>query len=109
MTAWGELSAALRASEPYRRLAAAAAVRAERLPVPAAAWVSRLLAEDRGRPLLVVAPSESDALSWREAARLFGYEAIHFPAPHLSPYQETEISLGVRAEEAVALAALFDS
>jgi len=76
--------------------------------LPAAAWVGSLLGQDAGRPLLVVVPREADALAWIEAARLFGGEseekrAIYFPAPSLSPYQETETSLMVRSQEAVAL------
>lgn len=78
-----------------------------RLPVPAAAWVMELLAEDLSRPLLVVVPHEVNAYGWLEAARLFyrrsGHRAAYFPAPSLSPYQETEISLMVRAAETRAL------
>src|SRR5258707_5592550 len=45
---------------------------------------------------------------WMEAARLFAREgsedgAVYFPAPSLTPYQETETSLQVRAQESVAL------
>lgn len=74
--------------------------------MPAAAWVMELLAQDLGRPLLVIVPHESDAVAWLEAAELFSTRAggaVYFPAPALSPYQEAEISLAVRAEEAVAL------
>ncbi len=85
-----------------------------RLSVPAAAWVTELLAEDLGRQLLVVVPHEVDAYSWLEASRLFGRrgeassdhhrgKAVYFPAPALSPYQEAEISLLVRAEESRAV------
>ena len=74
------------------------------LPIAAAAWVFGLLAEDAGRPLLLVAPRESDAMLFAESARLFGVaETVYFPSPALSPYQETEASLLVRAQEAVAL------
>ena len=77
-----------------------------RLPVAAAAWVLELLAEDLGRPLLVIVPHEVNAYTWIEAAQLVtgdAERAAYFPAPPLSPYQETEISLLVRAEEAVAV------
>ncbi len=76
-----------------------------RLPLPAAAWVGELLARDLGRPILVLVPREADALTWMEAARLFGREegVVYFPAPSLTPYQEAETSLLVRAQEAVAL------
>ncbi len=96
------LSRKLRESEAFRRLAAGAR-RAEGLPTAAAAWVAELLKQDLGRPLLVVVPRESDALAWVEAVELFGGEGVRFAAPSLSPYQETEVSLAVRAEEVVAL------
>ncbi|MEM9554112.1 MAG: transcription-repair coupling factor [Acidobacteriota bacterium] len=93
---------ALRASEPFRRLRERLGD-VVRLPVPAAAWVAAELAADLGRPLLVLVPHEVDAYAWVEASRLFGFPACYFPAPSLSPYQETEPSLLVRAEEARAL------
>jgi transcription-repair coupling factor (superfamily II helicase) len=101
---WEELSRTLRSGAPYRALRAALGD-VVRLPVPAAAWVARLLVEDLGRPMLVVVPREADALGWMEAARLFGHEAeaVYFPAPSLTPYQEAETSLLVRAQESVAL------
>jgi len=59
---WEAASRTLRTSAPYERL------RRElgdvvRLPVPAAAWVVGLLAEDLGRPVLAVVPREADALA----------------------------------------------
>ncbi|HYU30668.1 MAG TPA: transcription-repair coupling factor [Thermoanaerobaculia bacterium] len=101
---WEDLSRTLRISTPYRSLRERLGD-VVRLPVPAAAWVSELLARDLGRPLLVVVPREADALAWIEAARLFGREegVVSFPAPSLTPYQETEVSLLVRAQESVAL------
>jgi len=101
---WEELSRTLRTSTPYRSLRDRLGD-VVRLPVPAAAWVGELLARDLGRPLLVVVPREADALAWIEAARLFGREeeVVYFPAPSLTPYQETEVSLLVRAQESVAL------
>ena len=103
-TAWEELSRTLRSSAPYKSLAQGLGDMV-RLPVPAAAWVGELLARDLGRPLLVLVPREADALTWMEAARLFGREegVVYFPAPSLTPYQETETSLMVRAQESVAL------
>src|SRR5579864_716306 len=68
---WEELSRTLRSSAPYRALLAG---RAEvvRLPVPAAAWAGDLLARDLSRRLVAVVPREADAMTWMEAARLFG-------------------------------------
>jgi len=105
---WGELSRRLRTSAPYRALVEATGpVEVVRLPVPAAAWVVALAAAETGRSPLVVVPHESDAGAWIEAARLLaaeaGSEPVYFPGPSLSPYQETEPSLLVRAQEAVAL------
>ncbi|HEY6321731.1 MAG TPA: hypothetical protein VJA16_09260, partial [Thermoanaerobaculia bacterium] len=119
---WEELSRTLRSSAPYRALLRG---RAEvvRLPVPAAAWVGGLLARDLRRPLVAVVPREADALTWLEAARLFSggsgaagsseaaggegdggeQAAVYFPSPSLTPYQEAEVSLQVRAQESVAL------
>src|SRR5436853_272811 len=103
-SAWEDLSRTLRSSAPYKSLLQGLGD-VVRLPVPAAAWVGELLARDLKRPLLVVVPREADALTWMEAARLFGREdgAVYFPAPSLTPYQETESSLQVRAQESVAL------
>jgi transcription-repair coupling factor (superfamily II helicase) len=103
-----ETTRALAASAPFRALAAAVARGrgiATRLPPAAAAWVGERLASELGRPLLVVVPHESEARAWLEGLRLVaGEEAgVHFPAPSLSPYQEVDASLGVRAEEVVAL------
>ncbi|HYN23136.1 MAG TPA: CarD family transcriptional regulator, partial [Thermoanaerobaculia bacterium] len=101
---WEELSRTLRSSAPYKSLLQGLGD-VVRLPVPAAAWIGELLARDLGRPLLVVVPREADALAWIEAARLFGREegVVYFPAPSLTPYQEAETSLLVRAQEAVAI------
>ncbi|HEX2641501.1 MAG TPA: DEAD/DEAH box helicase, partial [Thermoanaerobaculia bacterium] len=104
MSVWEELSRTLRASAPYRALREGLGD-VVRLPVPAAAWVGELLSRDLGRPLVVVVPREADALHWIESARLFGREegVLYFPAPSLTPYQEAETSLLVRAQESVAL------
>ncbi|HWM93335.1 MAG TPA: transcription-repair coupling factor [Thermoanaerobaculia bacterium] len=101
---WEELSRTLRSSAPYKSLLQGLGD-VVRLPVPAAAWVGELLARDLGRALLVVVPREADALAWMEAARLFGREegAVYFPAPSLTPYQEAETSLLVRAQESAAI------
>jgi len=100
---WEELSRRLRTSAPYQALLAGPA-EVVRLPVPAAAWALTLLAADLDRPQLVVVPHEADALAWIEAAQLFaGEPAVYFPGPPLTPYQEADPSLPVRAQEAVAL------
>src|SRR5260370_4695608 len=117
---WEELSRTLRSSAPYRALRRGPAG-VVRLPVPAAAWVGALLARDLRRPLVAVVPREADALTWLEAAGLVpglsavsgasavsGVEAgeeaaVYFPSPSLTPYQEAEVALQVRAQEAVAL------
>src|ERR1700689_1056963 len=113
---WEELSRTLRSSAPYRALLAAIGgpppqgpAELVRLPVPAAAWVGSLLAHDLRRPLVVVVPREADAFTWMEAARLFGgeREAVYFPSPSLTPYQEPEVSVQVRAQEAVAIDCLL--
>jgi transcription-repair coupling factor (superfamily II helicase) len=101
---WAELARALRSSAPYGRLRQELGD-ATRLPLPAAAWVGGLLAEDRGCPLLVVVPHEAEAIGWLEASRLFSGEerSVYFPAPGLTPYQEGSASLAVRAQEVLAL------
>ncbi len=102
---WSELSDQIRVSEPYLRLMGQLG-EVGRLPVPAAAWVLELLAEDLGRPLLVIVPHEVNAYTWLEATRVFTphrREATYFPAPSLTPYQEAEVSLLVRAEESKAV------
>jgi transcription-repair coupling factor (superfamily II helicase) len=105
--AWVEASRTLRSSVPYRTLRERLGDMV-RLPVPAAAWVGHLLSEDLGRPMLVVVPREADALGYMEASRLFGAAAgtVYFPAPSLTPYQEAETSLLVRAQESSALYAI---
>ncbi len=111
---WKDAARVLRSSAVFEALAVhlgrASAAELVRLPLPAAAWVAELLSEDTGRPLLAVVPGEADALAWLEAAELFGSAergaAVYFPGPSLSPYQEAETSLLVRAQEAVALDAL---
>ena len=102
------LSLPLAASPAMRALvdaARAGGARATHLPIAAAAWVADLLAEALERPALVVVPHESDARLWLEALRLVGVgdSGVSFPAPSLSPYQEADASLQVRAEELVAL------
>jgi len=113
---WGEASRKLRSSAPYRSLLEGA-TEVVRLPVPAAAWVMSLLADDLAeagerRAQLIVVPHESDAQAWIEAAQLFvggeggpsaAAEPVYFPGPPLTPYQETDPSLLVRAQETVAL------
>ncbi|MEE9561547.1 MAG: transcription-repair coupling factor [Thermoanaerobaculia bacterium] len=99
---WRDLSGKLRASEAYRELRQRLGP-VVHLPLAAAAWVCELLARDLDRSLLVVVPREADALGWLEMVELCGGTGAFFSAPSLSPYQETEVSLPVRAQEAVAL------
>ena len=84
------LSRRLRDSVEYRRLEQELG-RAERLPLPAAAWVAELLSRDLDRPLLVVVPHESDALAWLQ----------HFGNPYAMNIADlpgrTAIDLGVYA------------
>ena len=101
-----ELARTLVRSEEFQVLLGGGGVLSH-LPVPAAAWVVALLGAETGRSQLVVLPRESDALAFQEAAVLFGASSIYFPSPALSPYQETEASLLVRAQEAVALDAII--
>jgi transcription-repair coupling factor (superfamily II helicase) len=99
---WRPFAAAIRASRPYRQLSDnASGVR--RLPMPAAAWVLDLLAEERGQPLLVIVPREGDAIAWVEAAAVFGRGAEHLPAPSLTPYHEADLPLSLAAQEAQVL------
>jgi transcription-repair coupling factor (superfamily II helicase) len=78
-----------------------------RLPLGAAAWVVALLAEHLRRPALMVVPGEADAQVILEMLAILGRpRAAAFPAPSLTPYQEAEVSLSVKAHEAVTLDAL---
>jgi transcription-repair coupling factor (superfamily II helicase) len=99
---WSQLATDLRATRIYRDLCRLQG-RAERLPVAASAWVFGLLAEDLGRPLLVIVPHEAQALDFMRGGRLAGVEVEQFSAPSLTPYQATPASLRVRAQEVVAL------
>src|SRR6185295_16098862 len=105
-SAWEDLSRTLRSSAPYKALLQGLGD-VVRLPVPAA-WVGGLLVRGLGRRPLVLVPREADALMWMEAARLFGREesVVYFPSPSLTPYQEAETSLLVRAQESAALDAV---
>ncbi len=64
-----------------------------------------MAARELERPLLAIVPRESEALAWLQALDLLveDAEAVYFPAPSLTPYQETEASLLVRAQETLAL------
>ncbi|MGB6364766.1 MAG: hypothetical protein WBG64_19045, partial [Thermoanaerobaculia bacterium] len=99
---WRDLTERLRASEAYGELRQRLGP-VIHLPLAAAAWVCEMLARDLDRSLLVVVPREADALGWLEMVELCGGSGAFFSAPSLSPYQETEVSLPVRAQEAVAL------
>ncbi|MEJ2086089.1 MAG: hypothetical protein P8Y44_10495, partial [Acidobacteriota bacterium] len=92
----------LRSSSEYQALVAHLGS-VEWLPVAAAAWICELLREDQGRPLLVVVPHESDALSWVEAVEVLGGAAGHFSTPSLTPYLATDVSIQIRAAESVVL------
>jgi transcription-repair coupling factor (superfamily II helicase) len=114
-------AARLRESALYRRLRDAATTPGESaraptgatvrgLPVAAAAWVMETLAEDLGRPLVVVVAHETEAREWASAASTLGRRGgavVWFPAPALSPYHEAEIPLSVRAQEVAALDRIF--
>ncbi len=106
---WGELSRRIAQSPLFTAFSsrlAAGRGRATRLPPAAAAWIFDLVAEEARRPLVVVVPHESDALAWLESLRLVAGEGVggYFATPSLSPYQEAEASLTVRAQEVTALA-----
>ena len=97
-----ECGAVLKSSREYGALLDSLG-EVEWLPVPASAWLCELLRADLNRPLLVVVPHESDALSWVEAVELVGGIAGHFAAPSLTPYLGSDISLQIRAAESVIL------
>ncbi|HVR30891.1 MAG TPA: transcription-repair coupling factor [Thermoanaerobaculia bacterium] len=111
----------LRDSPPYQRLreVVLAATRGRGgqapatvcgLPTGAAAFVLETLAEDLGRPLQVLVPHETEAREWATAASTLGGRGdsvVWFPAPTLSPYQEAEVPLSVRAQEVAALDRIF--
>ncbi|MEO7974748.1 MAG: hypothetical protein ABIU84_14300, partial [Thermoanaerobaculia bacterium] len=106
---WGEISLRIAQSPLFTTFAshlAAGRGRATRLPPSAAAWLFDLVAEQSGVPLVVVVPHESDAFAWLESLRLVAGDGIggYFATPSLSPYQEAEASLTVRAQEVTALA-----
>ena len=106
---WGELSPRIAENPLFATFSAHLAAgrgRATRLPPPAAAWIFDLLAEQSGKPFVVVVPHESDAYAWLESLRLVAGEGVggYFATPSLSPYQEAEASLTVRAQEVTALA-----
>ena len=106
---WGELSLRIAENPLFTTFSshlAAGRGRATRLPPAAAAWVFDLIAERSGKAVVVVVPHESDAFAWLESLRLVAGEGFggYFATPSLSPYQEAETSLTVRAQEVTALA-----
>ncbi|MCY3927085.1 MAG: transcription-repair coupling factor [Acidobacteria bacterium] len=111
MSAWRELGRRIRRGRDYRELADAERAAVVGLPVRAAAVVFELLAEDREGAQLVVVPSENEVLAWTEAAGLLRARGrsrlIPFPSPALTPYQQAEASLLVRAQESTAYDALL--
>ncbi len=129
---WADLASQLRSTTEYRRLHAAVVTArdhpppgdepdprratVERAPLVLLAWLAELLRADTRRPLLLLVPRESEAGVVVEAARLLlspppssdgGEVPIAFPAPALTPYQETRASLSVRTAEVLALDGLF--
>ncbi|MGE0638716.1 MAG: transcription-repair coupling factor [Thermoanaerobaculia bacterium] len=105
---WGELSLRIARSPAFTAFSSRIAADggcATRLPPAAAAWIFDLLAEQDRAPVVVVVPHESDALAWLESLRLVAGEEVgaYFSSPSLSPYQEAETSLTVRAQEVTAL------
>ncbi|MBZ0114639.1 MAG: transcription-repair coupling factor [Thermoanaerobaculia bacterium] len=101
---WSEFRGALRSSAPYLRLRQELGD-VSRLPVSAASWVCNLVAEDLGRPLVVIVRHEADALIWREVERLMTGEdsCIVLPTPALTPYQHGTASIQARAQTVLAL------
>jgi len=104
-----ELGRRIRRGRDYRQLAGAERAAVVGLPVRAAAVVFGLLGEDRADSQLVVVPSERHVLAWMEAAALLGdrRRVVSFPSPALTPYQQAEVSLQVRAQESTAYDALL--
>ena len=111
MSAWRELGRRIRRGRDYLELAGAERAAVVGLPVRAAAVVFELLADDREGAQLVVMPSESEVLAWTEAARLLRgpdrTRIVAFPSPALTPYQQAEASLLVRAQESIAYDSLL--
>ena len=111
MSVWRELRRRVRRGRDYRKLAAADRATVVGLPVRAASVVFELLAEERDAAQLVVVPSESEVLAWTEGTCLLGprdgAQVVPFPSPALTPYQQAEVSLQVRAQENLAYDALL--
>ncbi len=111
MSAWRELGRRIRRGQDYRELAAAERAAVVGLPARAAAVVFELLAAERAAAQLVVVPSESEVLAWTEAAGLLREPdraaVVPFPSPALTPYQQAEASLLLRAQETTAYDALL--
>ncbi|MDX1383771.1 MAG: transcription-repair coupling factor, partial [Thermoanaerobaculia bacterium] len=105
-----ELEAKLRASPETRALLAGEGSFGG-LPIAAAGWLLELAARELGRPLLVVVPRETEAQEWVHAALGLGRQSsvVWFPAPSLSPYQEVETPLSVRAQEVAAIHRILSS
>ncbi|MCB1008255.1 MAG: hypothetical protein KDB94_05090, partial [Acidobacteria bacterium] len=104
---WSDLDRALAASPELAAIESRLGrpARATRLPPGAAAWVADLVASRARRPVLAIVPHAAESRLWLESLALFAGEgaAASFPAPSLSPYQATDASLQVRAEEVVSL------
>ena len=78
-------------------------------PASVAGLLCAHIAERNDRCVFVVAPSEADALLLRQAASLLLDEPlVQFPAPGLSPFQEAEPALHLRAMEVTSYRALLE-
>jgi transcription-repair coupling factor (superfamily II helicase) len=108
------LASRLRESPLYRRLydsvERGAPASLTGLPVGPAAWVLETLARHLDRAVVVIVPHETEAREWVSSAATLGRrgaQVVWFPAPSLSPYQEAEVPLSVRAQEVAALDAVY--
>ena len=106
---WSDFSGALRRSAPYLRLRDQLGD-IVRLPTAAAAWVCGELADELGRPLLVLVPHEADALAWCEITQMTRgkSQTIVLPTPALTPYQHGGASIQVRSQMVLALEQLVE-
>ncbi len=83
------------------------------LTAPACGWVLARLATHEARPVVVVLPTEADALAAVAGAHLAIAEddptqIVHYAAPALTPFQETDPALRILAGHARALDAIAD-
>ena len=83
------------------------------LTASACGWVLARLASRERRPVMVVMPTEADALAATAGARLATANEdpttiVHYAAPALTPFQETDAPLRILARHAQALDAVAD-